>query len=171
MTLDHVKIDHQYLFIKSGVFCKPGNAFCYLQPDSCHAKHNSRGWIRGLLIRNLTRTNTIEQWREENLKLFRRLQARGHTYNFLLQIFKEIRWEHRSTCLQPKSRTGDQHNHSNLVVLSTPYSPGFDVIRRVQPLSFASFRRTALTASIFPPCGTWVARAPTKLGSILKRKY
>ena len=153
------------LFIESSVYCKPSNAFCYLQPDSYHPSHNFKGWIRGLLIRNLTRSNTVDNWRDENLKLYYRLRARGHSHGYLLALFQKVIWSERSKFLSSRSNSDEP---TSMVVLSTPFSPGFDALRRTVPLSFQSFRNTSFTMGIFPPNGTWVARKPPTLGSILR---
>jgi len=166
INLDFSIVDHSNLFIKSRVFCKPGNAFSYLQPDSFHPRHNFRGWIRGLLIRNITRTNTLDNWREENKKLYLRLRARGHSHTFLMNVFKEIAWGDRMSFLLPKPKVDSCERR---IVLSTPYVPGFDIIRQIQSLSFSSFRNTAFTKKIFPPQGMWVAKAAPKLGNIIRK--
>lgn len=164
LKLEFSKTSMDQLFVKSSVYCKPGNSFCYLQPDSFHPSHNFRGWIRGLLIRNLTRSNTIEDWRKENVNLFYRLRARGHTQDFLLDLFDSICWLDRAKFLEPKDKVAV---HDNLIVLSTPLVSGFNAIRRVEDLSFAPFRNSAATRAIFPNYGTWVAKSAPKLGAIL----
>lgn len=164
LNIDFTKANFDTLFVKSSVFCKPGNSFCYLQPDSFHPRHNFKGWIRGLLIRNITRSNTIEEWRRENVNLFYRLRARGHGHKFLLDLFSSICWNDRAGFLKPRERVVA---HDNLVVLSTPLVPGFNAIRRVANLSFSAVRNSARTKAIFPSSGTWVAKAAPKLGAIL----
>jgi hypothetical protein len=170
LNLDFSKVlDSVYgdtLFIKTSVYCKPSNAFCYLQPESYHPLHNFRGWIRGLLVRNITRTNTIEKWRDENIKLFFRLRARGHQHCFLLKLFDNIRWTDRAHFMQPKVKAS---NPSNRVVFSTQYVPGFSAIRKIEALDFSSFRNTAFTRNIFPLEGMWVAKAAPKLGQVLRK--
>lgn len=159
------KVGDRTLFIESSVYCKPGNAFCYLQPDSFHPPHNFRGWIRGLLIRNITRSNTIDKWREENINLFNRLRARGHHQEFLLKVFREVCWGDRIRFLQSKTKNA---NDGKRIVLSTQYVPGFEVLKSLQPLNFAPFRNTHFTKNIFPSSGTWVAKAAPKLGCVLR---
>jgi hypothetical protein len=168
LNLNFAKAEGRYLFIESSVYCKPGNAFCYLQPDSYHPRHNFRGWIRGLLIRNITRANTVEAWRSENKNLFYRLRARGHKRDFLLKLFEEIHWSDRSKYLIPRVK---EPNRTNFIPLTTQYVPGFDIIKKVEPLSFASFRNTSYAISIFPADGTWVAKSAPKLGNILGKRH
>ena len=157
---------NDYLFVKTSVFCKAGNAFCYIQPESFHPPHICRGWIKTLLIRNITRSNTLDSWRTENLMLFRKLRARGYSQKFLLNLFDQIYWEDRSFFLHHR-REKEKNVHTNRAVLSTSFVPGFNILRNVENLSFESFRSTTLTRNIFPPNGSWVAKAPEKLGHVL----
>ena len=156
-----------HLFIKTSVYCKPGNAFCYIQPDSFHPSHIPSGWIKTLLIRNITRTNTVEDWRSENLMLFQRLRARGHSHKFLLKMFDKIYWEDRGCFLSHKPK---QKNVTNRVVLSTQYVPGFDFLRKIVHLNFDSFRTCSVTRKFFPSNGSWVAKAPPRLRDALAAK-
>jgi hypothetical protein len=159
--------DNFSLFIQSSVFCKPGNAFAYLSPDSFHPRHSFKGWIRGLLIRNITRNNTIALWRAENLNLYRRLRARSFKHSFLVRIFETIRWQDRTFFLKPKE--GAKVRADYKVVLSSEYVPGFTAISKLEALDFHSFRNTPFTTSIFPSSGSWVAKGAPKLGHVLRK--
>jgi len=159
--------DNVTLFIETSVFCKPKNAFAYLGPDSYHPRHSFKGWIKGLLIRNLTRSNNLILWRTENRKLYKRLRARGFKHYFLFEIFSAIRWSDRNFFLKAKT-SGDKQS-DKMIVFSTEFVPGFTAIRRVEPLDFSAFRTTPLACQIFPKSGTFVHKAAPKLGGVLRK--
>lgn len=159
--------DNQTLFIETSVFCKPKNAFAYLNPDSYHPRHSFKGWIKGLLIRNITRSNTVFLWRAENRNLYKRLRARGFTHAFLFEIFRAIKWGDRSVFLEGKSCRDKSSNQ--MIVFSSEFVPGLSIMKQVERLDFGNFRSTPLTCRIFPKSGTFVYKTAPKLGSVLSK--
>jgi hypothetical protein len=91
-------------------------------------------------------------------------RARGHTQEFLLDLFDSICWIDRDKFLESKEKVA---LHDNLIVLSSPLFPGFNAIRRVDDLRFTPFRNSAATGAIFPNYGTWVVKSAPKLGAML----
>jgi hypothetical protein len=81
-------------------------------------------------------------------------------------LFDQIFWEDRSSFLHQKSKK-EKSDSTIRAVLSTSFVPGFNILRNVEDLSFESFRSTTLTRNIFPTKGSWVAKAPAKLGRVL----
>ena len=51
---------------------------------------------------------------------------------------------------------------STFFVLSTPYVPGFNIIRKCSNLNFGSFTDTSVCQNIVSMTGFWVAKAPPK---------
>lgn len=162
----HLELRTRDVFFRYSVYSKPLNAFAYLQPSSFHQSHNFRGWIRGLLIRNLTHNNCIEDWRTENKKLFERLLAREHSMKFLFKVFNEIKWGDRLSHLHLKKK---KEVFGNKCVLSTPYAPGINTLRQIEKLPLDDLRTSNIGRLAFPPSGTWVMKSGRSLGSILRK--
>jgi hypothetical protein len=163
-----VGLNNGKLNLTHWVYSKPLNAYAYLQMESYHPRHSFKGWIKALLIRNLTRSNTIQLWIDENKALYSRLRARGICKQILKTTFESILWGQRDKYLMPKD-TPNQRKFDNNCVLSTPYVPGLNTLRYIEKLSFERFRITREAKSIFPQKGTWVLKSAKKLGALLPK--